>query len=41
MIQVMDYYYLNREDWDSIMELGYQKLAESIPTKAKTAFTRT
>ena len=41
VIQRLDSYYLNREDWDSILELGYHKLATGISTKAKTAFTRT
>ncbi|KAJ3371044.1 hypothetical protein HDU91_005634 [Kappamyces sp. JEL0680] len=41
VIHRMDHYYLNRDDWDSIMEFGYQKLAAGISTKAKTTFTRT
>jgi replication factor C subunit 1 len=40
VINRMDYYYLNREDWDNIMDLGYQDLVKKIPTKNKTAFTR-
>lgn len=40
VISRMDEYYLDREDWDSIMELGYQGLTSKIPTKTKSAFTR-
>jgi replication factor C subunit 1 len=40
VIERMDNYYLNREDWDNIMELGYQDLIKQIPTKNKSAFTR-
>jgi hypothetical protein len=36
----MDDYYVNREDWDNIMELGYQSLVQKIPSKTKSAFTR-
>lgn len=41
VIDVMDAYYLTRDDWDSILELGYQSLSSGIPTKTKSAFTRT
>jgi hypothetical protein len=40
VIQRMDHYYLNREDWDSIMDLGYQDFVKPIAPKNKTAFTR-
>ncbi|CAG8611776.1 9572_t:CDS:10, partial [Paraglomus occultum] len=45
VIEKMDEYYLNREDWDSLMELGIgpnssNKLLSSVNTKVKTAFTR-
>ncbi|KAI8817938.1 replication factor RFC1 C terminal domain-containing protein [Fimicolochytrium jonesii] len=45
VIQVMDDYYLNKEDWDSVMELGLgqlsmAKLANKIPTAVKSSFTR-
>ncbi|ODV76637.1 DNA replication factor C, large subunit [Suhomyces tanzawaensis NRRL Y-17324] len=44
-INVMDYYYLTKEDWDSILDLGVgesrgELVAKKIPTKVKTAFTR-
>ena len=41
VIEFMDQYYITREDWDSIMDLGYQDLIQNIPTKTKTLFTRT
>lgn len=37
----MDDYYLNREDWDSIQEIGYHDLVVGISSKTKSAFTRT
>jgi replication factor C subunit 1 len=40
VINIMDEYYLTRDDWDSIMEMGYSYLATTIPSKIKTAFTR-
>jgi replication factor C subunit 1 len=40
VISFMDEYYISREDWDSIMELGFQDKVKAIPTKVKTAFTR-
>ena len=45
VIEKMDEYYLNREDWDSLMELGLgpnstNKLLSNVSTKVKTAFTR-
>jgi replication factor C subunit 1 len=45
VIQLMDSYYITREDWDSILELGLgdlsgDKLLKQIPTAAKSAFTR-
>lgn len=46
VIDIMDGYYLTREDWDSIMEFGIgpldmSKKLKSINTKTKSAFTRT
>ncbi|KAJ3247399.1 hypothetical protein HDU78_004373 [Chytriomyces hyalinus] len=46
VIQTMDDYYLTREDWDSILDLGLDEcsakaLTADIPTATKTAFTRT
>ncbi|QPG74296.1 hypothetical protein FOA43_001622 [Brettanomyces nanus] len=45
-LQLLDQYYLTREDWDSIMEMGVgrqgkmdQKL-KKIPSRVKTQFTR-
>ncbi|KAI8900817.1 replication factor RFC1 C terminal domain-containing protein [Globomyces pollinis-pini] len=40
VIEMMDKYYITKDDWDSIMELGYQPLADKIPTKTKGSFTR-
>ncbi|KAF9986298.1 hypothetical protein BGZ65_008089 [Modicella reniformis] len=45
LIDFMDGYYLNREDWDTILELGIgkndgKKVMENIPTATKAAFTR-
>lgn len=44
-IDIMDYYYLSKEDWDIIIDFGVgnQKgdmILKKIPTKLKTAFTR-
>ncbi|CAG8735358.1 11766_t:CDS:2, partial [Acaulospora colombiana] len=46
VIDIMDAYYLSREDWDTIVELGVGDRSETsvlkgIPTATKTAFTRT
>ncbi len=46
VIKLMDSYYLNREDYDSILELGIgnmdkDKLMKEIPTAVKSAFTST
>ncbi|KAH9887675.1 DNA replication factor C large subunit [Cubamyces lactineus] len=45
VIEVMDEYFLTREDWDTIVELGVGDRADTIVTKSistatKTAFTR-
>ncbi|EJD42440.1 DNA replication factor C, large subunit [Auricularia subglabra TFB-10046 SS5] len=45
VIAVMDEYHLNREDWDTLGELGLGKLSEKetvsqIKTATKTAFTK-
>uniref|UniRef100_A0A060T2G1 Replication factor C subunit 1 n=1 Tax=Blastobotrys adeninivorans TaxID=409370 RepID=A0A060T2G1_BLAAD len=45
VIDTMDNYYLTKEDWDVIMELGVgpksgEALAKGLPTAVKTAFTR-
>jgi len=44
VIGVMDDYNLNREDWESILEIGtwgkQNDLISKIPTKVKSAFTR-
>jgi replication factor C subunit 1 len=42
----MDAYYLSRDDWDTIIELGVGDRGEAtvlkgIPTATKTAFTKT
>lgn len=41
----MDAYYLSKEDWDAIVELGVgehkdEKVLKSISTGTKTAFTK-
>ncbi|KAI9332356.1 replication factor RFC1 C terminal domain-containing protein [Obelidium mucronatum] len=46
VIHKMDEYYLTREDWDSILELGLEEcgakaLTANIATATKSAFTRT
>lgn len=44
VIDLMDSYYLTREDFDAIQELGVGRMSEEfvkIETKTKTAFTRT
>ena len=42
VIELMDDYYLTKEDWDAILELGFNQEAvlKQIPTKVKAAFTR-
>lgn len=45
VINIMDYYYLTKEDWDAITEFGIGPLKgdnymKKITTKTKTAFTR-
>jgi Replication factor RFC1 C terminal domain len=42
---VMDEYFLNKEDWDTLVELGVgdrkdETILKSIPTNTKTAFTK-
>ncbi|CCA68684.1 related to replication factor C protein [Serendipita indica DSM 11827] len=46
VIGVMDEYYLNKEDWDTIVELGVGSrkdtdVLKNVATATKTAFTRT
>jgi replication factor C subunit 1 len=40
VIQLMDDYYITKEDWDSMLELGYQEKLGQIETKIKTSFTK-
>ena len=45
LIEFMDEYYLSKEDWDTILELGIGRndakaAMDKIPTQVKTAFTR-
>lgn len=45
VMTVMDFYYLTKEDWDVIMELGvgpnnYADRAKKLSTQTKSAFTR-
>ncbi|KAK4057026.1 DNA replication factor C complex subunit Rfc1 [Microbotryomycetes sp. JL221] len=46
VIELMDQYYLTREDWESIIELGvgpgyeHEQVMKSIPTQTKSTFTR-
>ena len=43
IVQLMDSYFLTKDDWDAILELGVGPMDEksiSIPTQTKTAFTR-
>lgn len=43
-IELMDDYFLTKEDYDAIIELGVGPMSEevlNIPTQVKTAFTRT
>lgn len=44
-IDIMDYYYLTKEDWDGIVDFGVgnnkgEAILKKIPTKLKTSFTR-
>lgn len=44
IIELMDSYFLTKDDWDAILELGVGPMDErsiSIPTQTKIAFTRT
>ncbi|KAI1315277.1 hypothetical protein EDD11_001009 [Mortierella claussenii] len=45
LIELMDSYYLSKEDWDAVLELGIgrndgKKVMDSIATATKSAFTR-
>ncbi|KAF9317635.1 hypothetical protein BG003_000574 [Podila horticola] len=45
VIELMDHYYLSKEDWDTILELGICKndgkaVLDKIPTSVKSTFTR-
>lgn len=45
VIEHMDSYYLSKEEWDTIVELGVgaqsdDQVLKKIPTQAKSAFTR-
>ncbi|GAA5849527.1 hypothetical protein JCM3766R1_000220 [Sporobolomyces carnicolor] len=46
VIELMDEYYLTKEDWDAIVELGIgegyeeEQVLKAIPTATKSAFTR-
>ena len=45
VIERMDEYFLSREDWDTVVELGVDDhrddhILKKIPTATKTAFTR-
>lgn len=44
IIELMDSYFLTKDDWDAILELGVGPMDEkliSVPTQTKIAFTRT
>ncbi len=44
IIELMDSYFLTKDDWDAILELGVGPMDEkfiSVPTQTKTTFTRT
>lgn len=44
IIDTMDEYFLTKDDWDAIVELGVGPMGEatvSIPTQTRSAFTRT
>lgn len=46
VIELMDEYYLTKEDWDAIVELGIgegfsqEEVLKAIPSATKSAFTR-
>lgn len=46
VIELMDDYYITKEDWDALVELGVgegyemEPVLKSIPSATKTAFTR-
>lgn len=45
VMDIMDYYYLTKEDWESLVDFGVgqakgELLLKKIPAKVKTAFTR-
>lgn len=45
VIERMDEYYLSKEDWDTVVELGVDQnkdelVLKKIPAAAKTAFTK-
>ncbi|CAH6720583.1 replication factor C subunit 1 [[Candida] jaroonii] len=45
VIDIMDEYYLTKEDWDNILDFGVgdskgENIVKKIPTKVKSAFTR-
>ena len=45
VIEVMDAYYLSKEEWDYVVELGLgerqdETVLKKIPTATKSAFTR-
>lgn len=45
VIEMMDYYYLSKEDWDSLLEFGIgnckgELITKKLTTKTKSAFTR-
>ncbi|KAF9906209.1 hypothetical protein BX616_000784 [Lobosporangium transversale] len=45
LIELMDSYYLSKEDWEAVLELGIgrndgKKVMDSIPSAVKSAFTR-
>ena len=39
-IELLDDYYLTRDDFESLMDLGYQDAYKELPTKTKSSFTR-
>lgn len=46
VVKFMDDYYLSKDDWDSLLELGIgvndgEEIARRIPTTVKSSFTRT
>jgi replication factor C subunit 1 len=45
VIDVMDQYFLSKDEWDSVIEMGLgessgENLLKKIPTNVKTALTR-